>query len=151
MKRVVWQNITVGKSEYSKIDDGEFLLRRIHKNNYDQSHQTSVKRPAFEPGKNDDDGLSFHREVFISAKTLAYCGRKPGEYVIARFSVKDFTSDEIRLAVQEKPDEDQPPGHCVLPKLNTSFATQQKGPAKELQRKLAVMASARIIYKPPGL
>jgi hypothetical protein len=101
-----------------------------------------VKRPAFISSEQDDDGLSVHRELFINAEKLAWKGRSPGNYYIARFSVKELTSQH-QLTFTPSPDIRQPAGHCVIPELRFG---QKK---KQLQRDLAEMATQRIIYSPP--
>ena len=141
--RYGWQRLRHGKDERSPVLPDEFVLRRIHRNNYNASLPTPVKRPAFEPSKEDHDGLSLHREVFISAKKLGWCGRSPGEYYVARFSITELAADEAHLTVIPAPDIDQPSGHSVIPELKTGSAT------KPIQKRLASMCTDRIVYRPP--
>ena len=142
--RYGWQRLRFGKDERSPVLPDEFVLRRIHKNNFDPSLSPSVKRPAFEPNRKDDDGLSVHRELFISAEKLAWCGRDPGSYYIVRLSVKELASDQYGVVVIACSDMDQPPGHSVIPSLSAKDAKK----TKPLQKKLANMADGLIIYKP---
>jgi hypothetical protein len=143
--RYGWQRLRCGKDERSPVGIDEFVLRRIHKNNFDFKLSPPVKRPAFEPNPHDDDGLSVHRELFITAENLAWRGRKPGEYFIARLGVRELASENYRLTVIPSSDADQPPGHAVIPELKTGLKT------KPLQKSLADLASDRIVYSPSSI
>jgi hypothetical protein len=142
--RYRWQRFRIGKDETSPISEDEHVLRRIHRNHYDSSLSPPVKRPAFEPSSQDIDGLSVHREMFITAKKLAWCGRSPGNYYVARFSVRELANDPAKLTVVAASDIDQPPGHAVIPQLSTGSKT------KPIQLRLAKLSADRTVYRPPS-
>lgn len=141
-RRYGWQRITTGIDETCPVGAEEFVLRRIHKNHFDATLPSPVKRPAFEPSSEDSDGLSVDREIFISAKRLAGCGRQPGKYYIARFAVKELAVGPFHVTIDASSDIDQPAGHAVIPELRIGLKT------KPLQRALAESASKRIVYRP---
>jgi hypothetical protein len=78
----------------------------------------------------------------VSAKKLAGCGRSPGNYYVARFSMKELISD-YGLSVVPSPVPDSA-GHAVIPQLKPNLKT------KPLQRRLSEAASQRIVYSPPA-
>ena len=145
--RFAWQRWTVGRDERTPVENNEFVLRRIHKNDFKPATRDPIQRPAFAPSKMDTDGLSVHRELFIKPRRLAFCGRKPGEYLIARFHMSDL--EELGLSCLASSDPEQPPGHAIIPQLTS--ADQKSTKSKELQRALAKIAKDRIVFKPDGL
>ena len=145
--RLMWQRLSVGRDERSPVVRAEYILRRVHKNNFKPSTPDPILRPAFAPSNDDIDGLSIHRELFITPRKLAFCGRKPGEYLIVRLQISEL--EQFGLSCQPSPDPDQPAGHAIIPQLN-SFE-QKSGKSKELQRALAKIAKDRIVFKPDGL
>jgi hypothetical protein len=71
------------------VDPGESILRRIPKipDYYNPALPTPILALAFRPNKQDADGISFYREIFLTADQLAGSARKPANfYVIARFN-----------------------------------------------------------------
>ena len=142
--------VSVGRTEYDAITDDEFILRRIHKNNYFPSKPIPVVRTAFEPKAEDHDGGSFNREEFVSAEELAYKGRKPGEYYIARFSIATLRSEEWLLTIEPLPENDseEPRGHCVIRELSIERHEADEERSVRLQRRLAELASTNIVYIP---
>ena len=141
-----------GNDEQNPLTDDEFILRRIHKNHYRPGQTSPILRPAFEPHSQDDDGLSFHRECFISASELAFTGRKRGEYYIARFSVSVLRGPDYRLTIDPAPDPDpaEPRGHCVIRELSVHHHQTNEKQSKLLERRLALLASKDIVYVPVG-
>lgn len=127
------------RSERDAVGDAEWLLRKVPSGNaqyYDPSLQTPLQRIAFKPNKDDVDGISFFREMFVSPRRLGYEGRKPPYYVV-RLRARQVAA--IGLRILPLPDPDQPPGHLVLPGL--CFKAKQTAAEKELQVALRDIAS----------
>lgn len=133
------------KSERDPVSLDEFVFRRIHRSHFKGNLPVPVVRPAFQPNKHDTKGISMFREEFVSAPELANAGRKPGEYYIARLSVREL-KDRLDLSVVPDVDESQPPGHALIPEINTSRMRDPR--SKELQRELAKLASKSIVHEP---
>jgi len=138
------------KGEHDPVTEDEFVLRRIHKNNYKPQQNPPVLRVAFEPKDEDHDGLSFHRRLFVSAEDLGFSGRKPGEYYVASFSVAILRGPDYQLTINPAPHPDptEPRGHCVIPQLSIDHLEADAEKSKSIQRKLAKLASANIVYVP---
>ncbi len=133
------------KSERDPVSLDEYVLRRIHRNMFDVSHPVPVARIAFQPTLRDTKGISVFREEFVSAPELAITGRKPGEYYIARLSVR-VLKETLDLSVIPDADENQPPGgHALIPEINASNTHDRR--LKELQRELAKLASRSIVHQ----
>jgi hypothetical protein len=140
------------KNEEDPLTEDEFILRRIHQNNYKLNKTPPVQRVAFEPKDDDHEGLSCNREYFVSAEALAFSGRKPGEYYIARLSVKVLRGPSYQLTIDPTPNPDpaEPRGHCDIRELSISESRKNVNKSKQLQRRLAELASKNIVYIPQG-
>lgn len=99
---------------HDPVEEGEYVLRRIHKDHYNAALPAAVLRVAFQPSKSDVDGLSVCRERFITAAQLAGLGRAPGAYYVARLAVTAL--HDLSLTVIPAPRTDLP-GHAVIPEL----------------------------------
>jgi hypothetical protein len=122
----------------------EYVLRRIHKSHCNFALDTPITRAAFQPNRHDTQGISVYRERFVTPEALANSGRKAGEYYVARLSVATLVST-VGVSVKQDPQDDELPGHCLIPELRLEMP---KEGSKELQRHLAVLASASIVYTP---
>jgi hypothetical protein len=119
-------------SESDPLTPNEWLLRRIPNNAdyYKPAEPVPIQRVAFEPNKQDVDGLSFFREMFISPRELGLkTGRKP-PYIVARVRLKDIEANNIKI--HAAPDSEQPAGHAVAPEI--TYAARKA--TKEAQRQL---------------
>lgn len=103
-----------------------------------------VQRVAFEPSKRDVDGISVFRELFLSAADLAKAGTSNNGYCVARLRVSDLIA--LGLTVVPDPRNDQPPGHAILPELSISEHNRDKQKCKDIQRRLAQLASKNIVF-----
>ena len=130
------------------VTEEELVLRRIPNlsNFIDFNLAIPISRCAFQPSKNDIDGLSVFRELFITASELAASGQNPAGYYVARIKVVDVNI--LNLSVIPDPQEDQPLGHALIPELNTNFNKKNKRRAKEIQHYLSQIASLDIAYSP---
>src|SRR5262245_16631952 len=124
----------------------EFVLRRIHKNQFIASNPTPVQRNAFEPKPADTKGISVYREAIVTAAQIAAAGAKAGEYYVARLALRDLHA--LGLSIIADPQAGELPGHCAIPELNWQSFQQNKQRSKELQRELAKVASLEIVHRP---
>lgn len=137
------------------ISPDEFVLRRVHRNNTDPTGESLVKRCEFAPGKGDIDGLSLYRERYTSIEALVAAARSPQDVYVARFRVQELL--DIRYGIGEALDhritvEITPgplPGHVSIPELAYERAKADKPASLEIQRILALLASDRIVHRPP--
>jgi hypothetical protein len=148
LQRLRWiaRGCTGPRDERSRVLPDEALLRRIHKNHYKFTKQTSVERVAFEPNKNDTDGLSVFRAAFVSPTDLVAGARDT--YYVAKIMVAELQRFSPPLSVIPDSDPEQPPGHALIPEANFVRLKNEKYPSKELQRDLAKIASNNIVYRP---
>jgi hypothetical protein len=131
-------------NDLEPVPTGEYVLRRIHRNDFDSNLPIPVQRWAFQAGKDDTDGLSVYWEKIISAPDVAARGRSPGTYYVARLAFNDLHA--LNLTVVLSPGD--LPGHAVIPEMSRAAYEADKRSAKELQQKLAVLASQGIVYTP---
>jgi hypothetical protein len=134
--------------EHEPVQDDEFVYRRIHRNFYDGSIPTRIRREAFRPSHNDATGLSVFRAAFVQpADTLTNIdASKQNDYYVARLAVEDL--HELGLTVQTDPDPAGPPGHAVIPELSWQAYQADKRRLKQVQVELANLASAAIVHQP---
>ena len=134
--------------EQEPIQDDEFVYRRIHRNFYDASIPTCIRREAFRPSHNDDTGLSVFRAAFVQpADTLANIdASKQNDYYVSRIAVQDL--HRLGLTVVPEPDPDGPPGHATIPELSWQAYQADKQRLKQVQVELAKLASTAIVHQP---
>jgi hypothetical protein len=131
-------------AEQDAVDVQEYVLRRIHKSNYDAQLRVAVKPVAFKPTESDEDGISVYRERFVAPAEVAAAGRTPGAYYVARLAVEALQA----LGITVVPTPGDLHGHAVLAELNRPFHEKEKQRSRELQLKLAELASQAIVYQP---
>lgn len=132
------------KSERDPVSLDEYVLRRIHRSMFDGSLPVPVIRTAFQPGPPDTKGISVFREEFVSAGEISDAARTPGAYYVTRLSVR-VLKETLGLSVIPDADENQPPGHALIPEINASNKGDRR--LKELQRELAKLASRSIVHQ----
>lgn len=130
----------------------EYVLRRIvnQKDFYDATLDQPVVRTACCPTKNDVDGLSVFRELFVSPEEVAAAGTNPAGYYVAKLLVADIL--DLGLTVIPDPKPEQLEGHSLVPEL-TYVITHEKATkkwAKDKTRALAELAGNNIVYSPPA-
>jgi hypothetical protein len=127
---------------------GGSVLRLIHKNYYKAGLPLAVQPEAFRPTDRDDDGLSVFLEGEATAEQalLAVPAEKRASYYVARIPVQEL--QQLGLSLRASPI-DEAPGHYVVPELNVQAYQQNKVAGKERQKKLAEVASANIVRRPP--
>lgn len=108
----------------------------------------TVQPAAFEPHKNDTDGISVFRLACLTdpGEALAVIANEKREkYAIASLSIAELTS--LGLTVQ--PDKiAKVPGHAVVSEMNILSCKADKARCKTLQKQLAELASRNIVHRP---
>ena len=127
---------------------GGSVLRLIHKTYYNADLPLPVQPEAFRPTDRDGDGLSvfLNEEATPEQALQAVPAQKRGFYYVARIPIKDL--QQLGLSVRPSPIEEAP-GHALIPELNTEGYQQNRVVGKERQKKLAEIASANIVHRPP--
>jgi hypothetical protein len=130
-----------------QVDENEGVLRRIHKIFYNADSNIPVQPEAFRPTERDNDGLSVFRDRFVSPVQVLVdvAESKRGLYYIARLTVRDLQA--LHLTVIPAPRSGLP-GHALIPELNWGSYQKDKLRLKELQVKLAWLASQAIVHRP---
>jgi hypothetical protein len=132
--------------EHDVISADEFLLRRIHKNHVDAGPPMVVGFASFRPAPEDVDGLSVFREKLISALHVAASGRKPGEYYVVRLAVVALQSLGLTVVADDQPTSSL--GHALIPELSLAACQADKRHTREIQHRLAELASHSIVQFP---
>jgi hypothetical protein len=130
--------------EQLPVDVTEYVLRRIHKDNFDATLRIPFRPASFKPTESDQDGLSVYRERFVSPFEVAATGRTPGAYYVVRLAVQDLQ----RLNLSVVPTPGPLPGHAVIPELNRGFYEKEKQRSRDLQLELSRLASQAIVHRP---
>jgi hypothetical protein len=134
--------------EQEPIQDDEFVHRRIHRNFYDSSIPTRIRREAFRPNASDDTGLSVFRAALVQpADTLANTdASKQNDYYVVRIAVQDL--HRLGLTVVPEPAPNGPLGHAVIPELSWQAYQADKQRLKPVLVELAKLASTAIVHQP---
>jgi hypothetical protein len=108
---------------------------------------------AFQPAKDDDDGISLFREDFVTAEDLAMLSLHPKGVRVARVLASECTN--LHLSLNPAPHPHEPAGHTLIPEMTfvkrTAQTNIQVQNIKDLAQKLAQIASKNEIYTPPGM
>ena len=105
-----------------------------------------VTRSAFAPNRNDTGGLSVFRRLFVSPEQVAKAGTNVKGYYVAELKHGDIRA--LSLTVKPDPQEDELPGHSLVPELRFPHDKKEQLKQKEVQLELAKLASRRIVYSP---
>src|SRR5262245_53821932 len=124
----------------------EPLLRRIPPVRYRAGLPVPIDRLAFRPTQDDTDGISMYRAEVVTAAQVANSGRQAGRYYVAQL----FAHQLFALGLTAVPTPGDLPGHVSIPELRYPILDEQKERAHELQRELAVLASACLVFLPGG-
>jgi hypothetical protein len=124
----------------------EFVLRRIHRNHVDAGPPPVVGFTAFRPTLEDTNGLSVYRDQFISPREVAASGRKPDDYYVARLPVQALHDLGLTVVVDEQTE--GPAGHALLPALSLDACQKDKARLREIQVRLAELASQHVVHYP---
>jgi hypothetical protein len=132
--------------EASPLPDEEFILRRIHQNQVDPGPPPVVGFTGFRPTPEDRAGLSVYREKSIAPAEVAASGRKPGEYYVVRLSVRALR--DLGLTVVADEQVQGPTGHALVPELSVESCKRDKARLRDVQLRLAELASQAIVHYP---
>ncbi len=133
------------RDAHPTIERNEIILRRILKIHYQPDVIDSpFSVETFRPSSADDDGLSFFREKFITPFELASSGNKPAhDYVVAKFLAGDLFN--LGLSLKITYEEDDLPGHVVIPELSKSNYKRNRIFCKEIHATLAKLAQLNVV------
>jgi hypothetical protein len=143
--------------ETTPVFPNEVLLRTVP-NSIGFYTQTlgnwAINPNAFEPTRDDADGISLFREDFVSQEDLASASTHYSRVRVARVVAKECIS--LNLSLKPDPDVGVQPGHTLIPEMpflgkRTAQNRTQKQYITDLAQKLAQIASKNKIYIPPGL
>jgi hypothetical protein len=90
--------------------------------------------------------LSIYREKLSTPALVAAGGRRPGEYFVVRLSVGSLR--QLGLTVVAEEQAEGPAGHALIPELSLAACRQEKARSRELQIRLAEIASQSIVHFP---
>ena len=136
--------------ETTPIFPSEVLLRAIPNapGYFSQSMSNwSVNPYAFEPNKKrDTDGMSFFRLDFTTPKEVALSNLHALGARVARITVQQLCG--LQLDVQCDPDENQLPGHVIVPgmKFVANRTKAEKRRIADLSQQLAQFATQNRVY-----
>lgn len=134
----------MAKDEHGPVSPDEYILRRVFVDHFNPALSEPVQRVAFQPNKNDTDGISVFRELFVTPAEIARRGPKgPSKYFVVRLLAADIFA--LGLSILPDPQSDQPPGHAVIQELNPKVDERR---SKELQRELAKLGGRNVAYEP---
>lgn len=115
----------------------EYLLRRIHRNQYEDRPKDPILRTGFTPTKSDTDGLSVYRTSFCTVREVANDARQaPTEYYVVRLRAADVLAAGFNLVPDPLPPP-HPAGHTLIPEITYQKAKE----TKPLQLRLAELAN----------
>lgn len=127
-------------AESDPISADEYILRRILNDpgDIDLNLRLPVNRKVFRPTEYDLDGISLHRELFVTAEEVSKDGTNPKGYHVVRMPVQELHAIGISVLADPVTDDNALPGHCIIPDITTNSVR------KDLQAKLAELVNLNI-------
>jgi hypothetical protein len=138
------------KAESDPITEDEWVVRLVWETKV-KSTELRIAAAAFEPLRNDTDGLSFFRLACLNDPAdalLAIAESKRAHYAICKVPVSLLAT--LCLSLRPAPIE-QVPGHVVMPEINIADYKADKNRFASLKLDLADIASKNFIRLPIGL
>lgn len=136
------------KGEDEPVAPDEFVLRCIWTFNYKPALDQPIVREAFEPRKDELDGISIIRLACLrdAEQALdAFAVEKRDRYAIASLPVAEI----IQLGLTVEPARiEAVPGHAVLPELNITLCRTDRAKCRRIQTELAAIANRNIVRAP---
>jgi len=136
--------------ELKPVEDDEFVLRRVPGSFVRLDLPDPIQPTAFRPHeKNDTDGLSVYRACYVkdvSDVLHAVPPERRGMFFVIQLRVSNLKA--LGLNVVPSPEEDDIPGHCVIPELSWPSYQANKERMKEVQVELAKLADQNIVLRP---
>jgi hypothetical protein len=123
------------------VQPDEYVFRRIPLVYFNPHNPIPIKLEAFRPTDRDSTGISVFRERFVTTEQIM-AGIDPAKrqgIILVRLPVSEI----VNLGLTVVPDPDLP-GHSLIPKLNSADYTARKIHWKEIQYRLAVIASEEL-------
>lgn len=113
----------------------------------------AINPNAFEPAKDDTDGISLFREDFVTKERLARLSKHANGVRVACLTAKECTG--LHLSLNPAPDPDEPAGHTLIPEMPFVKKTPQtkdlKRKIQDLAQNLAQIASKNEVYTLKGM
>ena len=136
------------KGEDEPVTSDEFLVRCIWTFNYKPALAQPIVREAFEPRKDETDGISVFRLACLTSAEQAleaFAANKQDRYALALLPVTEI--EKLGLSVVPAKI-DVVPGHAVLPELNITMCIADRAKCRAVQKQLAMFANRSIVRVP---
>jgi hypothetical protein len=136
------------KGEDEPIEADELVVRCIWTFHYKPALAAPVVREAFEPRKDETDGISVYRLACLTSSEQAleaFAEDKRDRYAIAMLQVSEI--EKLGLTVVPARIE-RVPGHAVIPELNITAFLQDRAKSRETQKELTAIANRNIVRGP---
>lgn len=138
------------KREDEPVTPDEFVLRCIWTFHYKPALAQPIVREAFEPRKDEIDGISVFRLACLrdAEQSLeAFTADKRDRYAIAALPLAEI----MQLGLTVEPAKiDVVPGHAVLPELNITLCQADRAKCRAIQKQMATIANRNIVRTPKG-
>lgn len=144
----IQSSVTTTKNEDEPVLPDEMVVRLIWCDYFKPGLDLPIQPGAFEPRKNETDGISVFRLACLSdaRDALAVIGEnKRDKYAIALLPIAELSA--LGLTIQPAKIA-KVSGHAVLPELNMVSCKADRLRCKTLQRQLAEIASRNIVHRP---
>lgn len=138
------------KGEDEPVTPDEFVVRCIWTFNYKPALAQPIIREAFEPRKDEFDGISVYRLacLTIAEDALeAFVADKRDRYALALLPVSEIENLGLSVVPAKI---DVVPGHAVLPELNITMCLADRAICRAIQKQLAMIANRNIVRAPKG-
>lgn len=135
------------KSENEPVSADEQVLRLIHPIYYKEDLPLPIQPEAFRPLDSGEEGLSVFRVACLNdpLDILAVVAEKKRPlYHIARLAFADLKTLGLSVLPDPIP---AVPGHAILPELNSLAYRQNKVFWKQVQQRLAELASRDLVHR----
>jgi hypothetical protein len=136
------------KGEDEPITPDELVVRCIWNFHYKPALAAPVVREAFEPRKDETDGISVYRLACLTSFEQAlgaFAEDKRHQYAIALLPVSEI--EKLGLTVVPAKIE-RVPGHAVIPELNIAAFLQDRAKSRGIQKELTAIANRNIVRGP---
>jgi hypothetical protein len=134
--------------ESDPISLDEFVIRCVWQDYFDAALPVPVLARAFMPRKDEVDGISVFRLACVTAAEdvlTVFAADKRAGYALVLLAVADL--EKLGLTLEPAPIP-AVPGHAVLPELNVVRCKADKPWCDGIRKRLAVLASQRVVRKP---
>jgi len=136
------------KREDESVTPDEFVIRAIWTGFYNPQNPLPILAAAFRPRPDETDGISVFRAACVAKPEdvlVVFAEDKRDRYALALLHVAEL--QKLGLTIEPAKIE-ATPGHAVLPELNCTAVSADKAKCREIQNKLAELASANLVRTP---